>query len=157
MFVSSRFQHFVHMLWTMAKLDMVIKNYTLTWFATFLVQQQSQNVKMITKKSILAQFCEDSLDFQEKLHTIFLHAVSHVHLSLTEYLECSFLDHVSNTSHPLQNKFHEALQALRPNENSKENPTEPSAHPQTKRIRATTISSSSSFEAPAIPSSLLEA
>jgi hypothetical protein len=121
-FISCKFQHFVHMLWTVAKLEIVVKNYTLSWFADFLLnnntskdpsQQESPNESVesmracgpggglhVTKKELLALFCSESVPFQERLYTIFLHAVSHVHLSLTEYINCSFLQQdCSKTDH----------------------------------------------------------
>jgi hypothetical protein len=109
LFISNQFQHFVHMLWTMAKLDLIVKNYTLSWFSKqggLLMYQSSEskhrrkgllssmvastsNPTAISKKRLLEIFCEDSKEFQEDFYVIFVHAVRHVHISLNHYLKCS--------------------------------------------------------------------
>lgn len=95
-FVAGHFEHFVHMLWTMSKLDLIVKNYTLSWFFAKQHQEEcsssgSQSSLLQSKKVLLSTFCKESSTFQEQLYMIFLHAVDHVTLSLNNYLEDTFL------------------------------------------------------------------
>lgn len=94
MFISNHFQHFVHMLWTMSKLDIIIKNFTLSWFSTTskkvnLKKMNNKSKGTVSKSNLLSRFCKESSMFQEHLYKIFLHAVDHVTLSLSDHLEDS--------------------------------------------------------------------
>lgn len=75
-FISPRFRHFAQMLWTIAKVDMVIKNYTLAWF-------QSNNVGVMgSRQDITYRFDNEYGPFCESLYKIFIHAIHHVCNSL---------------------------------------------------------------------------
>lgn len=168
-YINNQFQHFVHMLWTMSKLELVVKNYTLTWFS----QLEGQYHRSTTsKKNVLAKFCEDSAVFQEQLYSIFLHAVSHVTSSLVDHLERSmvfgtessetatknvlkkedassdsFSDDIGNV-HNIQNKFVHALNTLVCNPPTSlglgqiSSKSEALVPPKCKKIRASTLQAS---------------
>ena len=95
-FISPKFQHFAHMLWTVAKIDCVIKNYTSAW-----LQQQSKRTRLqlppVTKQALTVQFTAECKDFCDSVCNIFLHAVCHVCTSLYRHM----YDPVIITSMPI--------------------------------------------------------
>jgi hypothetical protein len=78
-FISPKFLHFSQMLWTMAKIDVVIKNYTIMWLQTH--SNGATSMQQITSK-----FDETSQDFVENLYKVFIHAVEHVCDSLVSHM-----------------------------------------------------------------------
>lgn len=85
LFIAPKFKHFSQMLWTVSKLDLVIKNYTLSWL---LAQQQNtkKNNNESSKQEMIEKFGEDCIPFAQDLYEIFIHAVSHVCESLHKHM-----------------------------------------------------------------------
>eukprot|EP00961_Rhodomonas_salina_P095330 1282502-Rhodomonas_salina.1 len=78
--VQSRFGHFILMLWTVFKMDLVIKSISKE-FVENLKENEKQTMRQICD-NIVKKNCEDI----EKLSTALLHAMEHVHRSLLEAL-----------------------------------------------------------------------
>jgi hypothetical protein len=78
-FISPKFLHFSQMLWTMAKIDVVIKNYTIMWL-------QAHANGATSMQQITCKFDEMSQDFVENLYKVFIHAVEHVCDSLVSHM-----------------------------------------------------------------------
>lgn len=80
-YISPRFKHFAQMLWTIAKLDVVIKNYASDWFNSLGVFASNQS-----RQAVTTRFGQDSQVFCGKLYKIFVHAVQHVCSSLHHHI-----------------------------------------------------------------------
>ncbi len=80
-FISPRFKHFAQMLWTLSKIDLIIKNYASDWYNGLGPFAISQSRQMIT-----TQFGQDSQVFCGKLYRIFIHAIGHVCRSLHDHI-----------------------------------------------------------------------
>lgn len=78
-YISPRFKHFVQMLWTISKLDTIIKNYTIWWLGARFSHGES-------RQSITTRFGNESVDFCSKLYRIFSHGVEHVCGSLVDHM-----------------------------------------------------------------------
>ena len=81
-YISPRFKHFAQMLWTVAKVDIVIKNYTLAWF-------QSQGItadSTVSRQTITEKFSKDCSAFCDDLYAVFVHAAQHVYKSLHDHM-----------------------------------------------------------------------
>jgi hypothetical protein len=88
-FISPRFKHFAQMLWTMVRIEVVIKNYTVAWFMSNI--QHSAKGKQMSKNEATQLFSTASSAFYLKLYKIFMHAIQHVVLSLTHHLQTPVL------------------------------------------------------------------
>ena len=70
------------MLWTLAKLDVVIKNYSSEWF-----QRQGSMTHSQSRQSITTRFGEEGMEFCHKLYNILIHAMGHVYKSLYGHIQ----------------------------------------------------------------------
>ena len=67
------------MLWTVSKLDTIIKNYTTWWVGARCHPGQSRQI-------ITTRFSNESTEFSGRLYKIFSHAVVHVCGSLVDHM-----------------------------------------------------------------------
>lgn len=79
--VQSRFGHFVLMLWTVFKMDLVIKTLTRDFL------EKVENVDDVSMGELCDQFLKETTNIT-KLSNAILHAIDHVRLSLRRALVC---------------------------------------------------------------------
>ena len=97
-YISPKFKHFAQMLWTLAKLDVIVKNYVSAWLQSRHSSGTSQVAKRCqrpgkyqlrngdTKQLLISQFSSECLVFKDNLYKIFVHALEHVSNSLWSHI-----------------------------------------------------------------------
>jgi hypothetical protein len=80
-YISPKFKHFAQMLWTAVRIDHVVRNYSIEWFHTHSQQDELRSVQ-----DYITDFENGDHRFRDELYRIFLHAVSHVCVSLHEHI-----------------------------------------------------------------------
>lgn len=82
MYVGQRFQHFLYMLWTVSRIENLVKHYVHEWLLHWKIKCTDQE----SMQDVIESFTNDSQSFCTQLHAIFGHAVLHVCTSLDTHL-----------------------------------------------------------------------
>jgi hypothetical protein len=89
-YVCCKFQHFLQMLWLVARIENIVKHYVQDWWTD---RKRSSLVNM-SLQDITSEFSQTSLEFARQLGAIFRHGVQHVYSSLNKHLDLDILPEI---------------------------------------------------------------